>query len=140
LLAVTSVLIRSLILILDLDPESHLGILGFPEATAARLLLAFVDWVAVLGNCRESSSLTLNLHDLRMPLIIKKNFGALVANTPEHFVDKLNESTMVHWFGQLNVTKVTWAFILGSFASVALNFLVHGAHLKVVDTSEVGHT
>jgi hypothetical protein len=113
LLAVSSILIESLILILDLYPETNLGILGFPEATAARLLFAFMDWVAILGNSRESSSLTLNLHDLCMPLLIKKNFGALVANTPEHFVDKLNESTMVHWLGQLNVTEVTWAFILG---------------------------
>jgi len=75
-------------------------------------LLALANSIAILGNSSESASLTLDLQDLRLLFLIEEELGALMAYTPENFVNKLNKPAVVHRPGQLNVPKVTWTIFL----------------------------
>lgn len=47
-----------------------------------------------------------------MLFLVQQDFRALMADTSEHFVDKLNQSTVIDRLGQLDVAEVTWALVL----------------------------
>lgn len=89
-----------------------LRVLRLLEAASAGFLFAFADSIAEFGNSAESASLTLNLQNLRASFLVEEELGALVAHAAENFVDKLDESTVIYWLGQLNVAKVTWTLFL----------------------------
>ena len=79
---------------------------------------------------------------------------AVVAHTPEDLADKLNKSTVVDRPRQLDVAKVTGTLDLGyrkfrirlpagwliltALACETLAFLLHGAHPRIVDGTEIG--
>jgi hypothetical protein len=44
--------------------------------------------------------------------LVEQDFGALMADTSEHLVNKLNQSTVIDRLGQLDVAEVTWALVL----------------------------
>jgi hypothetical protein len=50
---------------------------------------------------------------------------AVVTDTAKDFYRLLKESNMVDWFGQIDVTKMSWAFIHGFIASLALFFRIN---------------
>lgn len=51
-----------------------------------------------------------------------QKFGTIITHTAKDSYRLLKESNMVDWFGQNDVTKMSWALIQSSIASLALFF------------------
>mmetsp|Transcript_44451 Transcript_44451/g.74149 ORF Transcript_44451/g.74149 Transcript_44451/m.74149 type:complete len:501 (-) Transcript_44451:153-1655(-) len=83
-----------------------------------------------------------NLEGISIPgiALVHEELGAVETHASQNLEDRASKPRMEQRLGELNVTKVPWAFDYCAGASLTLEAAIHGAHAQIAQALVFRHT